>query len=516
MPQLRNVVHRRVPRQKAPPDAIEPTPFVLPAPPPSEPDTDAPPPRRKRRLDFDSMPLKAAPSRVKPLLIVLGIVGAGIVVVIGIVAVAGRRIDDKKLHFGNGPPIPNAPGFHNVPPVADVPDRILTAAEQKQQAKVFFEYFSGVMRLQNNAAETGAFDATRLLDAMFNQKLIPIAWRNDQDGLTGNLRQAILNTSIYRGEHWKDFRVSTVQQPRPRELIVVTRHPNPITATALRLRWWLVHRDGVWRIEDMEDIDFGVRLSLLVAADVQPFNPGAAFIHPDLRLVRDAANAIMIRVNFDEADRILRPVRVAELPAAAAGTYHMLMATVRDRQNRFEDALTSCDLAHRLQPDLPGADFLRALALNSLRRGEPALKHARLAREWLGDEPEVCYELGLAEQNLHHFVEAAGHFRKTLDEQSNHKDALFNLARCFGPGVKGDDFAARFLKMKDPQGQFESLAQDRWAQRDVVTLELLAEAMRTWSCATPTPIFTWRWPTPINAASARCWRHSGSPTIPSR
>src|ERR1019366_5833869 len=128
----------------------------------------------------------------------------------------------------------------------------------------FFQHFSGVMNNADNAGEMGSFDAAKLLEALYEQKLIPDAWRPDRDRILADVRRGVLQTSVYRGDHWIHHEIMTVKQPRLHELIVVTRHPNRDTGLSLRLRWWLVHRDGAWRAQEVEYVDFGIRLSLLV------------------------------------------------------------------------------------------------------------------------------------------------------------------------------------------------------------------------------------------------------------
>ena len=67
------------------------------------------------------------------------------------------------------------------PPPIESPDRLLKPFEQRQQATLFFQHFSGVMLgindLRNTAAEIGSFDTAALVETMFADKLIPDAWR---------------------------------------------------------------------------------------------------------------------------------------------------------------------------------------------------------------------------------------------------------------------------------------------------------------------------------------------------
>lgn len=454
---------RPVPPRVAP-EAISTVPI-----PPAPPVEDLAPPLPMARRRARSLP-PAKKSPVLPILLVVGFVS--------LVLVGGWCLISQSAAVRQ--PAPNfnaAPQAFQPQPFVNVPDRILNADEQQEHAKNFFQHFSNVMRQNNNAGEVGCFDTNKMLDTLFDQGLVPAAWQNERGRLSGAVGPGILQTSLYRGEHWNDFEVKAVKNPRVKELIVVTRHPHRDSATALRFRWWLSNRGGRWLIEDVEDFDYGVRLSLLVAAGMQPVG-GQGPVQPEVRTVRDAANAIVLNSNFAEAERLLTGIRAEVLPKAAVASHHMLMASVRIRQQRHEDTLAACDLAQKAQPDLPGADYLRAVANNNLHRGHLAHKHAKLAHEWMGDDPLACYELGLALHDLRRFPEAAVLYRKVLDDNPNNQDAMISLLRCIGPGVKNDDIAARFLKLKRPQDQFEQCAKDRWNNRDASTLLILADAMR--------------------------------------
>jgi tetratricopeptide (TPR) repeat protein len=435
-------------------------------------DADMPPPRRSRR----PAPVKAT-GGWKPWQTAMLILGAVAFLGAALIAVpilfvelgAGNRPARAPLvNFGpnNFPLVPP-------PPPTDVPDRILNAEEQQDHARAFFDHFGAVMRAPGDQAgpEMACFDSDRLLDTALEQKLIPAALQGERARLLNDFRMGLLQTSIYRGaQWWGEYEIKTIKQPRARELIVVTRHPERGSGLALRLRWWLAHRDGRWLVTEIEFIDYGVRLSTMLAGGLQPADPA-------VRTVRDAANVLLLRNDIDAADRILAPVRAADLPKACAVTHHVLTATIRHHQGRLEEMLTAGTAANRLDPDTPGSDYLCATALNKLTRWASAVKHARAAQAWLGDDPVICYELGFALHNQNQFADAAALYRKVLDVVPDNKEAFKDLLRCVGPGVNNDDIAARFLKMRNPENHFHEFAVDCWKGRQVSNVKALADAM---------------------------------------
>ena len=463
-------------RQAPPvPDAISATPVPLAV--PLEIDADPPVPMARRALRL--RPTSAGPPPRKwPMVPLLVLLGLFVSVLLGACYLASDRRRVNDFAFVKDDLRKPEPQVMPLNPFVVLPDRMLNADEQREQAKTFFDHFSAVMRNQNLAGESAAFDGDRLVDTMFDEKLIPNAWRVDRHRLAPEARQGVVQTSLYRGEFWAHFEIKTVQQPRLRELVVVTYHANPALNGVLRLRWWLNARDGKWLAHEVESLDVGVRITTLLAAEVKPPRFGGGAVDPGVITVRDAANAVMVKLDHDKAEQLLRDLRPDDLPKPAAATLHHIIGTIRFQQRRFQDYLAACDAAQLAQPDNPGSEYNRTVALNSLSRSEQALKHGRLAQEWFGDDPYLNFEIGLASQNLGRFVEAAAIYRKALDVNPDHRDSVFNLMRCTGPGVKNDDIAARFLKLKHPQDHFTDFAQDRWTNRDAATLLALAEAMR--------------------------------------
>jgi LSD1 subclass zinc finger protein len=435
-------------------------------------DDDRPRRRRSRRLDTNKPSAGRKPWQTVMIIGIAITVGGGFMLLPVIVAVLERGNRIPVL-----PPMANFAQPNNFmvappPPPIDVPDRLLTAEEQQTHAKTFFDHFSAVMRNpMDQAGESACFDVAKLLDSAFAQKFIPADRQGDRARLLSEFQNGIFQSNIYHGQDWwTNFDIKTVKNPRSRELIAVTRHANRANGSVLRLRWWLAHRDGRWRITEMEDLDYGLRLSMMIAGSLQPAEPA-------VRTLREAGNAIIMRTNFDEADRILATVRVDAMPKACAATHQLLIASIRIRQRRFEDTIAACTAAERFDPDMPGNNYLFAISYNTLRRDPLALKHARAAHAWLGDDPVICYELGLAFNNQSRFAEAVPLYRKALDGQPNHKEAFINLLRCIVPGSKNDDIGPRFLKLQNPENHFLEFAKDCWLARDTSTVKSLAEAM---------------------------------------
>lgn len=467
------------------PEAISATPLIEPVEGPDDEPIDGPPPepRRARKARLKTPP----PKRGINLLVLLAVLAIPGAMLLGAVYLFVRASNPFEPKFAVKPV-----DFKGIPqvaipdPMVEVPDRLLNDDEQSDHARKFLAHFSAMVRGANKIGETACFDIHRLLDTMFDETLLPAGWQARRDALVDPVREEIWKASLYRGDHWVEYEIKTIKHPAPRQLLITTRHPHRPTNTSLRFRWWLAHRDGRWRIQQVEDIDYGIRLSFLVTAGLPDPDPRGATVHPEVRTLRDAAYAIVLRTDFAEAERLIAPLRIDNLPPCAGATHQLLLAWVRNRQLRHQETINACAAAQRLQPDLPGADYLLAVGYNHLRQYDLAGAHAEQARAWVGDDPNICMELGLSLQNRMRFAEAAPLYRKVLDDDPDHRNAMLNLLRCFEPDVKHEDIAARFDKMTQLPLCFEEFARDCWQGRDAPTLELLVEAMRKREPARPT------------------------------
>jgi len=438
-------------------------------------DSSPMPPRAKRRA-LPQRPKAPSNYRVPILFAVLaGLVLLGIV--IGFWTNRDPRQPQRPIVFGND--VDNTPREWEMPPRTEVPDRVLAEDEQKAQASTFFQHYSMAMRNRTIVNQRAAFDAKRMVDRMFEQNVLPIAWRGESEQLTRLLRERIIVTPLNPSLSWTNFEVKHIKHAQPRELIVVTRHPHQNFPGALRFRWWLKHDGTRWLIHDMEDIDYGIRMSTLLALTMEPF-PNNTGVFPDahLRTISSAADGILLNSNFVNAEQLLKDARTDHLARPIVALHHLLLASSVVRQRRYQDTLRSCEIAQNAEPDMPGNNYLLSLSMSNLNRNDEALKHIEKARAWLGEDSFICYQHGFVLHHLRRYPEAAVQYRKVLDFEPDHQDAFLSLIRIVGHDVDGNDIADRLGRVKNPQERFVFLANDSWMNRNIVALEVLATAMR--------------------------------------
>jgi hypothetical protein len=445
------------------------------APVPTGPETpdqgDEPVARKRRKARLTSEPKPAARAK-RTIMIVFGLVGI-------LVACAFCGLANLPRHeVPNFAFRPQGNAVDDDLPLGPLP--AMNPEQNLRDMKEFFQNFSRAIRARDEAAVAICFDTKRSVDELAKQNNFPAQLRRDNRFET-QLNQGFARAVLLQEGHWANHEIRNIRAAGKQELVVITRHRNKVLGGTVRFRWWLTSRRGTWRIYDLEDLDLGMRVSFLMGTIIERgVNQGDLQLLQDVNAVKDATHALVLRQDVGEAERHLNKSNVANLPKALAGAHHMMRGIVRIRQQRFQEGLASCDEAARCYPDMPGLDYLKAVACNSLKRYDQALEHARKYHDLVGDDPETCFELGLALQQLFRFKEAATYYRRALDEEPNHLDSFFNLLRCTGgpEGTHNLDIAERFLKQERPQDQFEQCAQECLAHRDSSTLEKLALAMR--------------------------------------
>jgi tetratricopeptide (TPR) repeat protein len=431
-------------------------------------DEPEPPRRRKARLRPEAPP----PRRKRALFILAALMSIfALCVFCGLLGFFNER----------GVPIfdPNVPmrQFGDAAPPANPP--AMNPEQNLQDMKAFFQKLSQGIRARDVAAVAICFDGKRTIDELAAQPNLQAQFRNN-NRMEPELNQGFARGLLQQEAQWAHHEIRHIQVAGPQELIVVTQHRSKVIGS-VRYRWWLTARQGTWRIYDLEDLDLGLRTSYLLGIILdRGVNQIDRQLVQDVNSIKNATQALVVRQDVDEADRHLSSVKVHNLPMPMAGAYHMLRGVIRIRQQRFEESLASCDEALLCHPDMPGIDWLRAIAYNSLKKFDQALDHARKYHDLVGDDADVCFQIGLVLQELRRFKEAASYYRRALDDDPTHHDSFFNLLRCIGgnEGTHNQDIGERFLKLERPQDQFEECAQDCRQANDHSTLEKLAEALR--------------------------------------
>jgi predicted Zn-dependent protease len=302
--------------------------------------------------------------------------------------------------------------------------------------------------------------------------------REKQAFLRG-MRQKMGDTLARQGVvmQWTSSEIRNVKNLNGVEAVVIVRHQHPNGAT-LKIRWWVTRRGGDWKVFDMEDLDMSLRISTTVAA-LQGVGLGQITeMNRAMAAIREAAVALANQQDLDTAEKKLQQIERVQLPRPLEAVRFLLIAVIHLGRGQAKEALEALDRAQAQQPDLPIADQFRGQALNHLGKWEQALKHLEEYRNLLGEDADICHQLGLALHGLGRFPEAARRYRQALDFNPKNDESFLNLIRSLDVADNRDDVGARFAKLDNPAEQFDACAEDCQERQDDDMLDRLASAMR--------------------------------------
>ena len=421
-------------------------------------------------------PFPAGPKKKKSgLLVGFGLIGFVVLVVI---------IVSQSVKFGERGWRPRNP------PVAFVEDKDerrqevleafrkqkpLDADEIAAELKPLFEGLGQALRRRDGQACVDCFDTWRMVDELVALEVLPAHVARRRGDLNRGVREGMSKAMAQHAPllEWATFEIRRVKKLEGNEAMVIVRHRTK-DGFFLKMRWWVTKQPGSWKIFDFEDLDGGLRFSTL-AADMgkdrlQQGLPGMASLH---QAMLSAANN-----DPDGAERALNQIANQNFPKKIEAMRHLIHALVHLERQNSQAALDSMEQIQRFNPDMPVVDRLKGTAYNLQGKWADALKHLTIYQDLLGDDFQVCFELGEALRGLGRIAEARASYRKALEYDPKGADAFLGLVRTLQPGDNRAELAEWFARLENPQHTFDMAADDRVLARDGAALEQLVLAMR--------------------------------------
>jgi tetratricopeptide (TPR) repeat protein/uncharacterized protein HemY len=329
-----------------------------------------------------------------------------------------------------------------------------------QDLDTLFNDLGRAFRDADGAAVVAHFDLERMADDL--ALLAPGLLRDPQgrhaflttlrDGLTQSMRR------VAPMVQWKSFEIRSTKNQPDGDAVVLVRHEQQ-GGGVLKMRWWVSHRSGSWKIYDFEDLSTGLRIT---AIEASVFGQGVNLPQATLGIqkVGEAMQDVALRQDLDGAEKKLQEIAHLKLPREIEAVRHLTLAMIHLHRNQPQPALDAMDQAQTFQADMPILDLLRGLALNQLRQPEKALKHLEAFRDLLGEDMVVCTQIGESLLWLQRFPEAAREYRKALDFNPQNADAFYGLLHSLDWQQAMDDVGPRFAKLDNPREHFELLIHD--------------------------------------------------------
>jgi tetratricopeptide (TPR) repeat protein len=362
------------------------------------------------------------------------------------------------------------------PPEKKQPDP--ARPDRAAELKAFFAELGRAFVARDVNRIADHWDTERLVDELLAQKVVP-EWvfanraksaRELDKGMRGPLAPGSFLMS------WTESDIRHTKILGDDEVVVIVRHKGPDNES-LKMRWWLVRRQGVWKVYDNEDLDLAMRMTSIVGSMIAQ---GAGNVQKATRATTHLAKAVTALTtanNPDAADAELKQLDGVQLPPFLEALRLVVTARVKLFRNKGKDALELLDRAHAVHPDMPCLDYFKGVVHNNLGDGAMALKHLEAYRNLLGEDATVCHEIGESLRWLRRFPEAAAEYRKALDFAPKHGDAYLGLVRSLAPNDRRDDLAARFAHLDLPHQWFEVIAPECLQHNEHENLEAVALAM---------------------------------------
>jgi tetratricopeptide (TPR) repeat protein len=233
-------------------------------------------------------------------------------------------------------------------------------------------------------------------------------------------------------------------------------------------------------VYDFEDLHMGLRVTRISAAMATPEMIERVTRDPfafqaGLVGFREAV-ALLSRGDADGADAALVPTRALPWPPPVRAVIEVTEGTILLARGDAPGALVRYAEAERLFPGMPILAAVRGSAYAALGRYTDALAAVRAYQKEVGPDALSCTLEGHALEGLGRAAEAAGAYRRALDELPESADAFNGLRRVL-PGDQKKELGARFARMKDPPKHYSELVQAARHDGDGAAVDVLLDGL---------------------------------------
>lgn len=323
-----------------------------------------------------------------------------------------------------------------------------------------------------------SFDTERLFDELIEMEVVtepqPGTHAGAVHAVGERLADVIQNQNLMLP--WQEFEVRNVKKIEGKNEASIVLRQRLVGAGYQKMRWWVSKRSGSWKVYDIEDLDDGMRLSVLAAGGSDQWRTQE--IVRTMNRVFEAQTAAN-RGNVNEAERLLALDAAVPLPNPLEGVRRMTSGLVRKQRRQDREALKAFDEAATLNPSLPYLDLQRGMLHSRLEDDAAALEDFKAYRAVVGDDALVLYEIAESLRALNRIPEACVHYRRALDENPRMTDAFVGLCRgLYQGGGSRADIPDRLGKIDNPRETFNLLAEECREVNNGENLEALARGMQ--------------------------------------
>jgi tetratricopeptide (TPR) repeat protein len=353
----------------------------------------------------------------------------------------------------------------------------LDEARIRPELQLLFDALGVSLRAADAESIVSQFDVDRMADEFGDLAIVPPRQSRERIQFLDGMRQG-LGTKLSQQANlfqWTTSEISKIKKIDEDEVVVVVRHKHPIGAT-LKVRWWVTRRSGDWKIYDIENLNLGIRCSITAVSAMKEGVGKLSEFAKAASTITEAFQAL-IGDDVDTAEKKLK-LMPANLPPHLAALRQLADGFIHLHREHYQQAIDALKAAKRLYPDMPMVDYLCGFLFNRMGKWEQGLKSLSSYRDLLGDDDDVCREIGEALRGSGRFAEAAAEYRKALDHNPKDAEAFRGFLNSLGGDANKDDVGPRLAKLDDLRENFVVFADDCEERAYPELLELLVQTMQ--------------------------------------
>lgn len=244
-------------------------------------------------------------------------------------------------------------------------------------------------------------------------------------------------------------------------VLVYARLHHYEVGSSVKARFWLYRDQGRVKIYDFEEIESGHRITAALVNFLRTEVNANLTMAKAQKLRTNSQRLLQVRdhilqTDYESANRILDLMKYNELIKPQQSIYLILKATVELHTENYAAAVEASDKLKRINSDAIIYLLLGAAAHNGLGNYEESISHAEQFQELVGPDSDALYWIAMSKAGLGQPTEAIELFRKSLDDNPNNFESLFELAmRLEEPDT---ELKTRFEQIVNKEYSFDILA----------------------------------------------------------
>ena len=252
-----------------------------------------------------------------------------------------------------------------------------------------------------------------------------------------------------------------------------------------KMRYWLIKKNGRWKIFDHEEIDTGIRMSTRLSDDIR--RTGSRSFTRQQMTNWEKANENLLLVgqlieqeDMKRADTAIKRIRTDHLLARGDKVLLLIYrAQINFEFERYQDVLRNCDTIAGFYPDSPIVPMYRASVYQFTEEYEKAIAETKKTENLMGPDTDALLIRGQCYKELGDNEKAIESFRAAVKDDEDNWDAIYELGIALEEEGKDlGEIGVCLEKAYDKRSAFQYVAQQFDETYNYLALEELLKAYR--------------------------------------